>query len=375
MALVKFGDVVNDVKLNVDRNNNPYEYYIAGDHMNSEDLILRRKGRFATDDVGPAFIRIFKPGQVLYGSRRTYLKKVAVADFEGITANTTFVLETKDSKILSQRLLPFMMLTDNFTNWSVKKSKGSTNPYVLFSDLKDYEFDLPPIEEQERLAELLWAAYSLKESYRKLIEATDQMVKSQFVKMFGNPIINEKKWVYLPIASVADIVLGGTPKSTNSEYWDGNIKWITPAELTHNSFIVNDTVRHITRKGYNSATLKLFPKGTVIFTTRAPIGKVAIAGDEMCSNQGIKSFVCHAELNPVYLFAIFKLFTEHFIALGTGSTFKELSKASIEKIYISVPPIDKQNYFENVFKQAYRSKTELQRSIGHIDKVIRSLVP
>ena len=186
MRVVKFGDVVKDVKINVDRNNNPYEYYIAGDHMYTEDLTLRKKGVFATDDVGPAFIRIFKPGQVLYGSRRTYLKKVAVADFEGITANTTFVLETKDNDIFSQRLLPFLILSDSFTKWSIKKSKGSTNPYVLFSDLASYEFELPPIKEQKILADKLWAAYNLKEAYKRMIIATDEMVKSQFIEMFGN---------------------------------------------------------------------------------------------------------------------------------------------------------------------------------------------
>lgn len=82
MSRVKFGDVVKDVKINIDRLNNPYEYYVAGDHMDSEDLTIHRKGCFTTDDVGPAFIRVFKPGQILYGSRRTYLKKIAVADLK-----------------------------------------------------------------------------------------------------------------------------------------------------------------------------------------------------------------------------------------------------------------------------------------------------
>lgn len=76
MTRVRFGDVVNDIKVNIDRQNNPYDIYVAGDHMDSEDLTLHRWGSFATDDVGPAFIRIFKPGQVLYGSRRTYLKRL-----------------------------------------------------------------------------------------------------------------------------------------------------------------------------------------------------------------------------------------------------------------------------------------------------------
>ena len=183
MGLVKFGDLVKEVKINIDRNNNPYEYYVAGDHMDSEDLTIRRKGFFATDDVGPAFTRLFKPGQILYGSRRTYLKKVAVADFEGICSNTTFVLETKDESKLRQRLLPFIMLTEDFTRWSISKSKGSTNPYILFSDLANYEFDLPDIQHQDELVELLWQAYATKESYKEMIHATDEMVKSQFIEM------------------------------------------------------------------------------------------------------------------------------------------------------------------------------------------------
>ena len=185
MSRVKFGDVVKDVKINIDRLNNPYEYYVAGDHMDSEDLTIHRKGCFITDDVGPAFIRVFKPGQILYGSRRTYLKKIAVADFEGVCANTTFVFETKDPHAFEQRLLPFIMLSKDFTTWSIAKSKGSTNPYVLFSDLADFEFELPPLEEQKVLADKLWAAYRLKEAYKKLLVATDEMVKSQFIEMFG----------------------------------------------------------------------------------------------------------------------------------------------------------------------------------------------
>lgn len=180
MKVTKFGDVVHEVKINVDRDNNPYEFYIAGDHMDSEDLTIHRKGHFATDDVGPAFTRIFKPGQILYGSRRTYLKKIAVADFEGICANTTFVLETKDNCVFLQSLLPFIMLSDKFTEWSVSHSKGSTNPYVLFSDLASYEFELPSLEEQSILSKKLWAAYRLKESYKRLLTATDEMVKSLY---------------------------------------------------------------------------------------------------------------------------------------------------------------------------------------------------
>ena len=181
MAVVRFGDVVREVKTNIDRNTDTHEFYIAGEHMDSNNIHLTRRGTFEGSDVGPAFIRLFKPGQVLYGSRRTYLKKVAVADFEGITSNTTFVLESKDENLLLQSLLPYIMLSERFTDYAVKHSKGSTNPYILFSDLAKYEFDLPPIERQKELMLLLDACDASKEAYKKLLKSTDDLVKSQFL--------------------------------------------------------------------------------------------------------------------------------------------------------------------------------------------------
>ena len=154
---VKFGDVVRQVKVDVKPEKSGLEHYVAGEHMETDDLHIRRWGVIGDGYLGPAFHRKFIKGQVLYGSRRTYLRKVAVAEFDGICANTTFVLEPTDDQLLPD-LLPFIMQTDAFNEHSVKQSKGSVNPYVNFSDLAWYEFALPPIDEQRRIAELLWAA-------------------------------------------------------------------------------------------------------------------------------------------------------------------------------------------------------------------------
>lgn len=155
---VRFGDVVRNVKVAVERDKNPYERYVTGAHMRTEDIHIREWGEFGHDYVGPAFHRRFLKGQVLYGSRRTYLKKVALAEFDGVTANTTFVLETRDQNVLLQELLPFLMLTDGFTEHAVRESKGSTNPYINWPDIAKYEFPLPPKDEQRRIADILWAA-------------------------------------------------------------------------------------------------------------------------------------------------------------------------------------------------------------------------
>lgn len=164
--MVKFGDVVRQCKESVDRDNNPFEKYVEGGHMDSGNIHIRRWGEFGDDYVGPAFHRIFRKGQILYGSRRTYLKKVATAEFDGITANTTFVCETKDKNVFMQELLPFLMLTDSFTEHSVRESKGSTNPYINWPDIAKYQFPLPPLAEQKRIAELLWAADEVLEKFK-----------------------------------------------------------------------------------------------------------------------------------------------------------------------------------------------------------------
>ncbi len=155
---VAFGDVVRQVKDRIDPEASGLDRYVAGEHMDTDDLCIRRWGLVGDGYLGPAFHMRFKPGHVLYGSRRTYLRKVALADFEGITANTTYVLESSDPEVLLPELLPFIMQTEAFSQHSVRESKGSVNPYVNFSDLAWFEFALPPIEEQQRIAELCLAA-------------------------------------------------------------------------------------------------------------------------------------------------------------------------------------------------------------------------
>lgn len=154
-VIIKFGDVAKQLKGAVDRDNNPFERYIEGGHMDSDSLHLKRWGVFNDDYVGPAFHRIFHRGDILYGSRRTYLKKVAVAEFDGITANTTFVIEARSNDNFDGRLLPYLMLSDSFTRYSVSKSKGSTNPYINWKDLIDFEFSLPPTKIQGQKYKLL----------------------------------------------------------------------------------------------------------------------------------------------------------------------------------------------------------------------------
>ena len=383
MGLVKFGDYVKEVKINIDRNNNPYEYYVAGDHMDSEDLTIRRKGLFATDDVGPAFTRLFKPGQILYGSRRTYLKKVAVADFEGICSNTTFVLETKDENKLRQRLLPFIMLTDDFTKWSISKSKGSTNPYILFSDLANYEFELPDISRQDELVNLLWQAYATKESYREMIRATDEMVKSQFISQFGFPQDGAEKYPSATIESLLQETISGEWGSDCSD--DSGTKVIRTTNFTNEGVLdlTDVVVRTIDAKKVEKKQLK---KGDIILeksggTKDNPVGRLVYFEEEgvFLANNFTQVLRPAEDINSRYLFAaLYYLYQTHKpLIKGLGNQTNGIQNLKVPQylqLQISVPDRTAQDDFERICRQADKSKFELKQAIEKIDNVMRTLM-
>ena len=361
MSRVKFGDVVKDVKINIDRLNNPYEYYVAGDHMDSEDLTIHRKGCFTTDDVGPAFIRVFKPGQILYGSRRTYLKKIAVADFEGVCANTTFVFETKDPHAFEQRLLPFIMLSKDFTTWSIAKSKGSTNPYVLFSDLADFEFELPPLEEQKVLVDKLWAAYRLKEAYKKLLVATDEMVKSQFIEMFGNPLSLNQKNELKRLGECCIL----NPRRPNIALCDTDkVSFIPMPAVSEDGYWVDMTDEEYgkVKKGFT-----YFENNDVLFAKITPCmenGKGAIVhGLTNGIGMGSTEFHVLRPINgissPYWLLALTRMpiFRERAAKnmSGTGGQ-KRVSASYLDHFMVGLPAMEEQRRFEAIYRQADKSK-------------------
>ena len=374
MSKVKFGDIVKDVKINVDRDNNPYEFYVAGDHMDSEDLNIRRRGRFATDDVGPAFTRIFKKGQVLYGSRRTYLKKVAVADFDGICANTTFVFESKDPAAFEQKLLPFLMLSEGFTNWSIAHSKGSTNPYVLFSDLASYEFYLPSLAEQKVLAEKLWAAYEVKQSYLKMIAATEEMVKAQFIEMIGS-----KEW---PQVQLKDIVHEDCPISYGivqpGDDIENGVPIVRPIDMTDSHIIEKNALKRTTRQISDSYSRTILRGDEILVCVRGTTGLIALAdGLKDCNvTRGITPLYFKPEYNRDYIYRAFlgeKI--QKYIQDNTiGSTLKGINMSKLRELPICMPTKDIQEQYVLIANQADKSISELRKSVDAIDKVIKSLI-
>lgn len=168
------------------------------------------------------------------------------------------------------------------------------------------------------------------------------------------------------LGDVCEVVGGATPKTGNTNYWNGSIRWITPAELNNESHVVTDTAKHLTMDGFHSASLRMMPAGTVLLTTRAPIGKVAIAGAEMCCNQGFKNLICSNKVYNEYLYRYLKFHAAELQSLGSGATFKELSKRTVSNLQIYLPALDFQH-------EAIQKLSEVDRAIGYTNDLTSTL--
>ena len=149
-------------------------------------------------------------------------------------------------------------------------------------------------------------------------------------------------WTYKKLGEVCEVVSGSTPKTNVPEYWGNGHYWVTPAEITDSTVYIDKTERQITDEALAKTNLQLMPVGTVLLSSRAPIGKVAITNVEMYCNQGFKNCICSDNLYNKYLFYFFKLKKDYLNSLGRGATFKEISKSIVEGISIPIPPLPAQ---------------------------------
>lgn len=211
---VRFGDVVHKVNRKVDPVQAGLQRFVAGEHMDSGEPRVTRFGVVGDGYLGPAFQMHFHPGHILYGSRRTYLRKVAMADFEGVCANTTFVLEPSTPDLDAMYLL-YVMSTERFHENSIGLSKGSVNPYINFSDIAAYEFELPSLDEQAHIVELLSAIDDHIDSLQRQDEVLRSLRYTTIDDFMTNP---RPSWPHLTINQCISINPTGIKLDADSPF-------------------------------------------------------------------------------------------------------------------------------------------------------------
>jgi len=307
-------------------------------------------------DTENTFTKTFKKGQILFGRRRAYLKKAAIADFDGICSGDITVIEAIPGKV-DPLLLPFIIQNDKFFDYAVSRSAGGLSPRVKWEHLKDYEFDLPPIEEQRILADKLWAAYRLKESYKKLLTATQEMVKSQFIEIFYG----------METTPVKDYIDDSFPGEWGTEDKDGNgVKVIRTTNFTNSGKLnLADVVtrsiedRKVVRKQIKKYDTILERSGG---TADNPVGRVVLFEEDnlfLCNN--FTQVLRFKDVDPRFAFyALYYFYQTNRTAIRSmGSKTTGIQNLNMSKyLEIGIPNAsdEDQKAFVTIAEQADKSE-------------------
>lgn len=374
MPKVKLGDVAREYKSTLKQTAG---LPVVGlEHITPGELQLENWDQ----DIETTFTKGFKKGHVLFGRRRAYLKKAAVAPFDGVCSGDITVIEAIPGKILPS-LLPFVIQNDMLFDFAVGKSAGSLSPRVKWENLRSYEFSLPEYDMQESMVELLQAAYKAKRAYQKQITATDELVKSQFIEFFGDPFTNEKNWKdgtigdYFSVKGGKRIPKGMTFSSETTVH-----PYLRTTDMKNGTildddihYIDDDVFQHITR--YTVAGGDIYMTNVGVNLGMAGIIPEKYDGASLTEN-AVKLLPKTDELIPEFVSSyinmpqVQKYIEERKMAVGVP----KLAIFRIESMPIIIPPKTSQQGFLDFVHQSDKSKFELQESIKRVDGLIKSLM-
>jgi type I restriction enzyme S subunit len=336
---VAFGDVV---QLCRERSSDPtedgFDRYVGLEHLEPGDLKIRRWGNVAD---GTTFTSIFRAGQVLFGKRRAYQRKVAVADFDGVCSGDIYVLEAKGDRLLPE-LLPFICQTDRFFEHAVGTSAGSLSPRTNWESLAGYEFALPPLDEQRRIAELLGAfcqAYEVAQTVDKRLE----FVRCAHLRAFFAPRYRQG----VSLAKVAHIVAGGTPSKSRPDFWGGDLPWASGKDLKGRH--LTSTEDCLTAEGWREGTIA--PRGATLVVVRGMIlahtFPVSRCQQDTAFNQDLRALIARDGLDPDYLLLWAEWAGPWFLSCCSESSHgtKRIEGRVFDQALIPVPDLREQKTF------------------------------
>ena len=373
---VKLGEVAYEYSSRVDNpSESQYDYYIGSDCIGQYDFRINKK---SPASLVTSAQKEFKSGDYLLVRRSLYgsdfRERAPRADFDGCCSADILTIREKP-EFISNGYLINVLYSKELWDFIVANSAGGLTRRIKWKQIADFEFDLPSLAEQKVLAEKLWAAYEVKQSYLKMIDATQEMVKSQFIEMFGTSESNDKGWPVSTFGERFNITSGGTPDTQNESYWNGDISWIG-SNMCQNCILKANDGKYITKEGLDHSSAKIYKRDTVLVAlVGATIGKVAYLQFETATNQNVAGIEVKDkdEYEPFFLYYLLQNMYNRFFMLGMGK-FKMASLGFIKSLPLLIPPIEQQRHFVKIAKQADKSISELRKSIDAIDKVIKSLI-
>lgn len=354
--------------------------YLGLEHLDSGTLKVTRFG----SEVAPIGEKlVMHKGDVLFGKRRAYQKKVAIAPFDGIFSAHGMVLRPKEN-VIDKDFFPLFISSDYFLDAAIKISVGSLSPTINWRDLKELEFELPDMDSQRKLAEVLWSINDTMEAYKKLISATDELVKSQFMEQFSMSQAESNGWSIVPVSSVVIKPLSG---EWGQEDTDGTgVKVLRTTNFTDSGFIDYTEVvrRSIELKKVEAKALR---DGDILIeksggSDTKPVGRVVFY-QETSENFLFNNFTALLRPNTPKLNSRF-LFTFLFVTYWNGGTKLYENKTTgihnlkladyLVNTMIPIPPIEDQEVFAAFVEQSNKSKFELEQALSELTATYKRII-
>jgi type I restriction enzyme, S subunit len=361
MTSIRFADVVT---LSTTRTADPLaagiERFVGLEHIEPENLHIRSWGNVAD---GTTFTSTFKSGQVLFGKRRAYQRKVAVTDFDGVCSSDIYIFESKDSSVLLPKLLPFICQSEGFYQYAIKTSAGSLSPRTNWTHLANYEFPLPPVDEQRRIADLLWAADDVITEWQSTIGKLEILLASVREDVLCNKALPRKKLsTCIKSITAGKSVLGLGKPATANEYGVLKVSAVgVEGFVAEENKVLEDPGTFISAFSVHMNDLLITRANT-----RELVGRVCKAPNEysnlMLSDKTLRLEVDEALGDKDFLLQILKSRESRSqieaMASGTGGAMKNISQVQIMNLNLPLPELSIQkeltsrsNEIERVLEQ------------------------
>lgn len=341
--------------------------YLGLEHLDSGSLKVTRFGT----EVAPIGEKlVMKKGDVLFGKRRAYQKKVAIAPFDGIFSAHGMVLRPNE-EVVDREFFPLFISSDYFLDEAIKISVGSLSPTINWRDLRKLEFKLPPLEEQRKLAKVLWAVNDTMEAYKKLISSTDAFIKAQFVEQF----ILKNTYSLVPISELVDRNI--KKRKDIAEKFDA-IRYIDISAIDNSLKKITGYVEYPINDAPSRAQQVLKKGDVLVSTVRPNLQNIAInpyADDNLVASTGFCVLRCSKCL-PEYIWGVISsdAFTQSMCEQASGISYPAVRNSDILQYCVPDVPLEKQEQFAAFIHQSDKLKLELEQALSELSAIYKCII-
>ena len=332
--MLKFGDIAQNVVVRVDPANAKTDVYVGLEHLDPSTIHLRQWGH-PSDVTGQKLA--FKKGDVIFGRRRAYQRKLAVAEFDGICSAHAMVVRAKPKTILPE-FLPFFLQSDMFMERAIEISVGSLSPTINWKTLREQVFPLPPLDEQKRIAEILWATDEAVEKWNSCQSSLQRLIESVVEETAKNA--RDKGWDFKALGDVATVERGKFSHRPRNlpQFYGGPYPFAQTGDVHRAKGFIRDFEYTLTDEGKQYS--KSFPPGTILITIAAVIGATAITETETWATDSVVGIVPGDEIN-VYFLEYFLKTQRHYLenVAATQTAQKNINLKILRPLQVPVPPL------------------------------------